>query len=176
MKKQVYVTRNLPDAYLVRDYLVSEGIPIEIRNENLFGAQGEVPVTADTLPSLWADEEHELLARTLIQTHRDTGGAEGVAALDAMDSDASPGAHAAMSSMFEAADRLTRGADGALVDQVHRDRDTVRASSPPFGVEPATWERIAALADQIVRAGAQGHDELVTATAVQLRDVLRDLV
>ena len=176
MKKQVYVTRNLPDVYLVRDYLQANGIPVEIRNENLFGAQGEVPVTSDTLPSLWADEEHELTARELIQIHRNTGGAEGVAALDAMHSDATPEAHPAMSEMFEAADRLSRGADGALVDQVGRNRDVVTASAPPFGIEVGTWERLGALSGELVRASEQRDDDAVVATATELRDLLRDLV
>ena len=176
MKKQVYVTRNLPDVYLVRDYLQSHGIDVEIRNENLFGAQGEVPVTSDTLPSLWADEEHELTARELIQIHRNTDGAEGVAALDAMHSDASPDAHRAMSDMFEAADRLTRGPDGELLDRVRADRDVVTASGAPFGIDPQVWQRIASLSGQLVSAGAQDDTDAVTATAAELRDLLRDLV
>ena len=176
MKKQIYVTRNLPDVYLVRDYLQGKGLPGEIRNENLFGAQGEVPVTSDTLPSLWTDEEHELTARELIQIHRDTGGADGVAALDAMHSDASPDAHRAMADLFEAADRLSRGVDGALLDRVRSDRDIVTASGPPFGIDPQVWQRIADLSGQLASAGARHEDDAVVATAAELRDLLRDLV
>ena len=174
MKKQVYVTRNLPDVYLVRDYLQAEGIPVEIRNESLFGAQGEVPVTSDTLPSLWTEEEHEWQARELIQIHRNTDGAEGVAALDAMHSDASPEAQGAMSALFEAADRLTRGADGAQLDEVQRLGALIRGSTAPFGIESALWDRIGAHAAEVV--GTQGDDHAVVAAATRLRDLLRDLV
>ena len=168
------MTRTLTDVYLVRDYLASEGVPTEIRNENLFGAQGEVPITSDSLPSLWAEDEIVLRARELIEIHRNTDGAEAVAALDAMQTDASPQAHGAMSALFEAADRLTRGADGAQLDEVQRLGVVVRGSSAPFGIEPALWARIGALAVEVV-AAAHDEDRLV-ATATQLRDLLRNLV
>lgn len=168
------MTRTLADVYLVRDYLASEGVPTEIRNEHLFGAQGEVPVTSDALPSLWADDELVLRARELIEIHRNTDGAEAAAALDAMDTDASPQAQGAMSALFEAADRLTRGADGAQLDEVQRLGALIRGSTAPFGIDPALWERIGALAVEVV--GAQGDDDAVVAAAGRLRDLLRDLV
>lgn len=174
--QQVYVTRTLADVYLVRDYLAAEGVPTEIRNEHLFGAQGDVPVTSDSLPSLWADDDLVARARELIESHRAEGDEEGVAALAAMDTDASPHAQAAMSELFVAADRLTRGGNGAQIDQVQRNGDIVARSSAPFGIDPTLWQRLATLARDIVHAAE--HDDVagVTAAAGELRDLLRDLV
>ena len=168
------MTRTLADVYLVRDYLASEGVRTEIRNEHLFGAQGEVPVTADALPSLWADDDLVARARELIEIHRSSDGADAAAALEQMQTDASPEAQGAMSSMFEAADQLTRVVKGAQVDEVQRLGAVITASSAPFGIEPALWERIGALADEVV--AAHGDEDRLVASATQLRDMLRDLV
>ena len=174
--QQVYVTRTLADVYLVRDYLAAEGVPTELRNEHLFGAQGDLPVTSDLLPSLWAQDDLVARARELIQAHRTDGDEEGVAALEAMDTDASPEAHAAMSELFVAADRLTRGGNGAHIDQVRRSTDIVTASAAPFGVEQALWDRVGALARNILHEAEHDHVAAVVAAATELRDLLRDLV
>lgn len=172
--QQVYVTRTLADVYLVREYLASEGVPTELRNEHLFGAQGEVPVTSDALPSLWADDDLVLRARELIEIHRTSDGSDAAAALAQMQTDESPEAHGAMSALFEAADQLSRRPDGAQVDEVQRLGSVIRGSTAPFGIEPGLWERTGALAAEVV--AAQGDDDRLVARATQLRDLLRDLV
>lgn len=170
------MTRTLADVYLVRDYLAAEGVPTEIRNEHLFGAQGELPVTSDLLPSLWAQDELFARARDLIEAHRDEGDEEGEAALAAMETEASPEAQAAMSELFVAADRLTRGGNGAQIEQVKRSSDIVTASAAPFGVEQALWDRVGALARHILHEAEHDHVAAVVAAATELRDLLRDLV
>lgn len=49
----VFVARHPTEAHFVRDLLAQEGIDAEVRGEALFGARGEAPVTAETLPSVW---------------------------------------------------------------------------------------------------------------------------
>ena len=170
------MTRTLADVYLVRDYLASEGVPTEIRNEHLFGAQGEIPVTSDALPSLWAEDALVLRARELIEIHRNTDGAEAAAALDALDTRAATAPHQTLSDLFDVADRLARGTDGALIDHARRLEAVIGGSAPPFGVEPLLWARAGELAQYIVGAAERGDDVNVRSTARELRDLLRVVV
>jgi hypothetical protein len=174
--QQVYVTRTLADVYLVRDYLAAEGVPTEIRNEHLFGAQGEVPVTSDALPSLWAQDDLVARARELIERHRSSNGAAAAAALDAMDTEESPAPQQTLSDLFDVADRLARGMDGQLIDQAGRLEAVISGSAPPFGVEPLLWVRAGELAQYIVGAAERGDSDNVRSTAGELRDLLRVVV
>ena len=108
------------------------------------------------------------------EIHRNSDGADAAAALESVPADASPQAQGAMSALFDAAHQLARGPDGAQLDEVQRLGTVVRRSTAPFGIEPALWERIGALAVEVVAAA--GDDDLVVASATQLRDLLRDLV
>jgi len=64
--KRVYVARNPTDAHLLKGILEAEEIPAIVRGEELFGARGEAPLTADTCPSVWVlDDELFERAREL---------------------------------------------------------------------------------------------------------------
>ena len=63
---QAYVAQNLMQAHLIRGFLDSEGIFSVVRGEHLVAIQGEVPITMDTLPSIWVAEEDRERARELI--------------------------------------------------------------------------------------------------------------
>jgi hypothetical protein len=51
--KQVFVARNPTEAYLVKGMLEARGIPAEVRGEALWGTRGEIPLTPDSLPTVW---------------------------------------------------------------------------------------------------------------------------
>ena len=63
---QAYVAQNLMQAHLIRGFLDAEGILCVVRGEHLVALQGEVPITMDTLPSIWVAEEDRERARELI--------------------------------------------------------------------------------------------------------------
>lgn len=54
-------------AHLIKGYLDSKGIFCQVRGEHLVGIQGEVPVTMDTLPSIWVGDGDRERARALIE-------------------------------------------------------------------------------------------------------------
>ena len=51
--KQVFVARNPTEAHLVKGVLETRGIRAEVRGEALWGTRGEIPLTPDTLPTVW---------------------------------------------------------------------------------------------------------------------------
>lgn len=53
---KLYVSENVLDVHLLKDMLADEGIPSTIMGTLLQSARGELPMTADTLPSLWVGE------------------------------------------------------------------------------------------------------------------------
>ncbi len=63
---RAYVATNLTQAHLIRGFLDSEGIFSVVRGEHLVAIQGEVPITMDTLPSIWVNEADRETARRLI--------------------------------------------------------------------------------------------------------------
>ena len=66
--KKVYVAGNPLEAHMVRDFLESAGIEAIVRGEHLFALRGGVPMTEDTLPSVWlVHEERYVDARHLIE-------------------------------------------------------------------------------------------------------------
>ena len=54
--RKVFVAANPIEAGLVRDLLVDAGIPALVQGEALWAVRGEVPATADTLPSVWVPD------------------------------------------------------------------------------------------------------------------------
>lgn len=64
---QAYVAHNLAQAHLIKGFLDSEGIFAVVRGEHLVALQGEIPITMDTLPSIWVPEEDRARARELIE-------------------------------------------------------------------------------------------------------------
>lgn len=66
MSKQIYKAANVQDASIMRDILRQESIPVEIRNENLSGALGELPAF-EISPTLWVSEEFYERAKKLVE-------------------------------------------------------------------------------------------------------------
>lgn len=64
---RAYVAANLAQAHLIRGFLDSEGIFSIVRGEHLVAIQGEVPITMDTLPSIWVNPADSARARELIE-------------------------------------------------------------------------------------------------------------
>ena len=60
--RKVFVGQTPFHAHFVRGLLETAGIDAEVRNELLYGARGELPVTEDMLPSVWVDEGADLPA------------------------------------------------------------------------------------------------------------------
>ncbi len=58
--KQVFVARNPAEAHLVQGMLESRGIRAEVRGEALWGTRGEIPLTPDSLPSVWVLDDLQL--------------------------------------------------------------------------------------------------------------------
>jgi hypothetical protein len=55
--KRALVAGNPVEAQFVRAFLESAGIAATVRGEHLWGLRGGVPMTADTLPSVWVEDE-----------------------------------------------------------------------------------------------------------------------
>lgn len=65
--EQAYVARNLAEAHLIKGFLESDGIACEVRGEHLIPAYGQVPITYDTLPSVWVEDGRRVTARQRIE-------------------------------------------------------------------------------------------------------------
>ncbi len=64
---RVFTGSNPFEAYFVRDFLVEAGFEVRVRGEHLFAIRGGVPLTEDTLPSVWVvHDEDEAPARELV--------------------------------------------------------------------------------------------------------------
>jgi len=58
--KRVYVASTPVDAQFVKAFLESDGIAAVVRGEHLFALRGSVPMTEETLPSVWIEDEEDL--------------------------------------------------------------------------------------------------------------------
>ncbi len=87
-------------------------------------------------------------------------------------------AHAAMSDLFVAADRLIqRPDDGRIAEQLVAATLVVQGSRPPYGFEPVAWLQIRELATAALEAvESDAGDESVSREARTLRDALRPYV
>jgi hypothetical protein len=67
--KRVHVAMTPVDAQFVKAFLESAGISATVRGEHLFALRGGVPMTEETLPSVWIedDEDYERAQRLLVQ-------------------------------------------------------------------------------------------------------------
>jgi len=70
--RQVYSAQHPTEAYLVKGLLESKGIESEVRGDILFGARGELPITAETAPSVWivADTQFSAAREVILQYER----------------------------------------------------------------------------------------------------------
>jgi hypothetical protein len=87
-------------------------------------------------------------------------------------------AHQAMGDLFVAADRLMHEpSDLGIGAEVTELAGTVAATPPPFGIEPAVWDRVGELAATVVADLDDGAaDDVVVNDARTLRDALRPYV
>ena len=71
---------NPTDAHLLKGFLKSEGIEAVVQGEFLWIARGEVPITADTAPSVWvtdnADYERAMDVVNEFQSSENSSGPE----------------------------------------------------------------------------------------------------
>lgn len=61
----IYKAFGPTDGHMVRDLLEADGIPVQMRGEQLSGLVGAIPIP-DTWPSLWVLDHNEARARSLI--------------------------------------------------------------------------------------------------------------
>ena len=65
--QQVYMAHDPTEAHLVKGLLEANGIAALVRGEAVFGLRGEVPVTTETLPTVWVLDDSEVpRARVLL--------------------------------------------------------------------------------------------------------------
>jgi hypothetical protein len=84
--RRVYVATTPVDAQFVKAFLESAGIVAAVRGEHLFQLRGYVPMTEETLPSVWLEDEEDfaraeqllaqLEARSRLRPVDDEGAAE----------------------------------------------------------------------------------------------------
>lgn len=65
--RQVHIAQTLAEAHIIKGVLDAEGIASVVRGEHLVGIQGEIPVTADTLPSVWVPDSDAERASQLVE-------------------------------------------------------------------------------------------------------------
>ncbi len=58
--KRVYVATTPVDAQFVKAFLESAGIAASVLGEHLFALRGSVPMTEETLPSVWIEDDDDL--------------------------------------------------------------------------------------------------------------------
>lgn len=93
------------------------------------------------------------------------------------DHDGGEEAHAAMQTLFVAADRLQhRPRDSIAVVELMEAAEVAEACLPPYGVDDSVWRRVQALASAVLSRLDDRDDEAVAADARVLRDALRDYV
>ena len=69
--KKVYIAKNPADAHLLKALLEGEGIQADVIGEFLYSCRGEVPISRDTLPSVWViDDSDSEKAEELIRQYR----------------------------------------------------------------------------------------------------------
>ncbi|MBU0991068.1 MAG: DUF2007 domain-containing protein [Proteobacteria bacterium] len=54
--KKIFTAKHPTEAHMVKGLLESFNIPCQIRGESLFFIRGEIPITEDTLPTVWVDD------------------------------------------------------------------------------------------------------------------------
>lgn len=56
---RIYIGRNLTETHLVCGMLQSAGIRAHVRGQYLSSGYGELPITTDTMPSVWLDDDRQ---------------------------------------------------------------------------------------------------------------------
>ena len=72
--QRIFVARNLSEAHIVSGMLNAAGIGAKVRGQYLTSGYGELPITSDTLPSVWIDDDRQMtIARNLIAEYERPG-------------------------------------------------------------------------------------------------------
>jgi hypothetical protein len=78
--QRIFVARNLSEAHIVSGMLNAAGIAAQVRGHYLAGGYGELPITSDTLPSVWIDDDQQAaIARGVIDEYERPGAARAAA-------------------------------------------------------------------------------------------------
>lgn len=72
--RRIFVARNVTEAYIVSGMLNAVGIKAQVRGHFLAGGYGELPISNDTLPSVWIEDAAQSAnARTVIADYERPG-------------------------------------------------------------------------------------------------------
>ena len=72
--QRVFVARNVSEAHIVSGMLNAAGIVARVQGHYLASGYGELPISSDTLPSVWIDDSTQIsAARTLISDYERPG-------------------------------------------------------------------------------------------------------
>ena len=72
--QRIYVARNVSEAHIVSGMLNAAGIAAEVRGHYLAGGYGELPISSDTLPSVWIEDDLQRdVARSVIAEYERPG-------------------------------------------------------------------------------------------------------
>jgi len=66
---KIFTAQHPTEAHLVKGLLETEGIVAEVQGERLFAVRGEVPITEDTLPTVWVDDASAERAVAIIEDY-----------------------------------------------------------------------------------------------------------
>ena len=58
--KKVYIAQDPSDAHFVAGILQEYGISCEVLGEDLWGARGALPLSPDTLPTVWIQDDNKI--------------------------------------------------------------------------------------------------------------------
>ena len=76
--QRIFVARNVTEAHIVSGMLNASGIAAEVRGHYLAGGYGELPISSDTMPSVWLKDATQVAnARTLIAEYERPGAGKG---------------------------------------------------------------------------------------------------
>lgn len=68
--RHVYTARDAMDAHFVKGLLAQEGIPAVVQGEALQEAWGNLPLTPESLPSVWVAEADVAAATPVIEEYK----------------------------------------------------------------------------------------------------------
>ena len=72
--QRIFVARNVSEAHIVSGMLNAAGIAAQVRGHYLAGGYGELPITSDTMPSVWIDDDRQApAARSVIHEYEHPG-------------------------------------------------------------------------------------------------------
>jgi hypothetical protein len=74
--QRVYSARDLTEAHFVKGLLDAEDIPSVVQGGPLQAVLGEIPVTPESLPSIWVNEQDVASARLIIDQMKRGGPAK----------------------------------------------------------------------------------------------------